>query len=208
MKVTIFGASGKAGRLVVDECAGRGWDTTAFVRDPTKVPARAGLLAVAGDARSLDDVRNALKGRNAAFSCLGLHDITKPSTEFSDAVKTIVRAMEESGVRRFVLIASTVALPGPNGGVRGAAGVPEFLHNVVAEHVRNYETVLRSSLDWTVLCPATLVEDIPVGHARTAYEDLPAGKAEAGYADVARTMVDLVEEPKSIGKRVGLISVR
>lgn len=208
MRVTVFGASGKAGRLVVQECVEHGWETTAFVRDASKVAARPRLTAVAGDAGSLDDVRGAVRGRDATLCCLGLRDITVPSTDFSDAVKTIVRAMKESGVRRIVLIASTVVLPGPDGGVRGVAGVPDFLHNVVAEHVRNYETLRDSGLDWTVLCPATLVEDIPVGHARTAYEDLPVGAAEAGYLDVARTMVELVTEPKSYGKRVGLISVR
>ncbi|MFN8177901.1 MAG: NAD(P)H-binding protein [bacterium] len=208
MKVTVFGATGKAGSLVVKESVARGWDTTAFVRDAARIDGHAGVTVAQGDARSLDDVSRAVRGRDAVFVCLGMRDITVPSTEFSDGVKTIVRAMKASGVRRILLIASTVALPGPNAGFRGTAGLPEILYNVAAEHIRNYETLRDSGLEWTAMCPATLMEDIPVGHARFAYEALPPGKPEAGYADLARTMVDLLAEPRSMGMRVGLVSVR
>ena len=35
----IYGATGKAGRLVMDRALERGWAVAAFVRNPNKVPA-------------------------------------------------------------------------------------------------------------------------------------------------------------------------
>jgi hypothetical protein len=99
-------------------------------------------------------------------------------------------------------------LPDARGGLRCEHAPDSPYRHVNAEHARNYATLRDSDLDWTLLCPVDLKDDLPAGRARLAYEELPSGSGETGYADLAETMLALVGEPMSFGKRVGIISLR
>jgi putative NADH-flavin reductase len=208
MRVALFGATGRTGRRVLQECRSRGWPVAALARDPSQVAPDPGVTVVAGDARDAAAVARVVHGSGAVVCCLGMQDITVPGTDFSDSVKTIVACAKEAGVRRVVAIASAVVLPHPAGGLRLSHGLPDYLVNVGPEHARNYETLRGSGLDWTLMCPVDLKDDIPVGRSRLAYDDMPGGSFETGYADLAQTIVELLDQPASFGKRVGVVSVR
>lgn len=209
MGIALFGATGRTGSLVLGHALQRGWPTKALVRNAARLAARPGLEVFEGDARDAAALAPVIQGAGAVICALGMHDISVPATDFSDSVKAIVAAMQRHGVRRIVAIASVGVLDHPAGGYRNQHGLPEWLRHVSAEHVRNHETLRGSGLDWTLMCPMTLVDDIGEGHARWAFDDLPpdAG-AETGTADLARTMADLLTERKSFNKRVGIVSRR
>lgn len=215
MKVIVFGASGQTGRRVIDECRARGWAVRAWVRDRAKL-GRVDVEIAVGDARDAAAVRAALAGCDAVFCCLGMHDITVPATDFSDSVRALVQGMQAAGVKRIVAIASAGVLDHPAGGLRNQHGLPDWLRNVAAEHTRNLQTLRESSLDWTLMCPLDLKDDIPRGHARMAFDDLPAGSGETGYADLAAAMAALAAgdarlagvATAAIGHRVGIVSDR
>lgn len=208
MKTAVFGATGKTGRLLLKEAAAREWASRVLARDPTKLQRAEGISVHVGDARSLPDVISTIEGVDAVFCCLGMADVSKPATDLSDSVKTIIRAMHDERVERIIAIASAGELDHPDGGYRNREGLPDSLKHVSAEHVRNYEALRDSGLRWTLMCPAFLKEDISVGRGQFAFEDLPQGSFETGYADLARTMADLVDKPESFGKRVGIVSFR
>lgn len=208
MRVAIFGATGRTGRLLLEESKGRGWDVSVLVRDPAKLHSTEEISIVIGDARSLPEVSRTVEGADAVFCCLAMSDTTVPATDLSDCVKTIIRAMPKKGVKRFIGIASAGELDHPDGGYRNKEGLPEFLQYVTADQIRCYEALLDSGLEWTLMCPGWLEEGIPVGRGKYAFEDLPEGSMETGYADLARTMADLVEEQESFRKRVGIVSFR
>jgi putative NADH-flavin reductase len=228
MDIALFGATGHTGRLVLAEASRRGWAVRALVRDPRKLPEAPGLGVAQGDARDAAAVRSLLEGSggmggaggqigqagqarrvDAVLCTLGMHDIEVPARDFSDSVKAIVAAMRASSVRRIVAIASAGVFEHPAGGYRNQQpDFPAYLRHISAEHVRNYETLRGSGLDWTLMCPMTLVDNIPVGSALWAIEQLPPGSGETGYADLARSMCELLAEPGAIGKRVGIVSHR
>jgi putative NADH-flavin reductase len=214
--IVLFGATGRTGRLVLAEARARGWPVRALVRNAGKLAAAPDLVVREGDTRDAAAVRALLEGtggqpgRAGAVICaLGMSDITVPATDFSDSVKTIVAAMQAAGVRRIVAIASAGVFEHPQGGYRNQrADFPAYLKNISAEHVRNYETLRASGLDWTLMCPMTLVDDIAVGSSKHQVEGLPSGSGETGYADLAKTMCDLLTERSAVGKRVGIVSYR
>jgi putative NADH-flavin reductase len=220
MAIALFGATGRTGALVLAEAIRRRWPARALVRSARKLPpalaGAADLELREGDARDAAAVRAVIEGddgaatRAGAVICaLGMHDIEVPATDFSDSVKTIVAAMKAGGVRRIVAIASAGVFEHPEGGYRNQRpDFPAYLRNISAEHVRNYETLRASGLDWTLMCPLALAEDIPAGHGVWAYEDLPQGSGETGYADLAKTICDLLVVRESFGKRVGIVSHR
>jgi uncharacterized protein len=208
MRVALFGATGRTGRRVLELALGRHWPTRALVRDRRRLPVIDGLTVVEGDARAATDAGKALAGVAAVLCCLGMRDITVPATDFSDSVRAIVRAMAEQGVRRIVAIGSIGVLDHPLGGYRNQHGLPPPLRHVSAEHVRNCETLRASGLDWTLLCPGNLVDDLPAGRGRLAIEDVPSGAHETGYADLAAAMIDVLNEAATVNKRVGVLSAR
>ncbi len=208
MKVAIFGATGRTGKLLLEEAAGRGWDINVLVRDQAKLNAADGVSVVVGDARSLPEVTSTIEGVDAVFSCLAMSDISVPATDLSDSMNTIIRAMLEQGVQRIIGIASAGELDHPEGGYRNKEGLPDFLRYVSADQIRSYEALRDSGLEWTLMCPGWLREDIPAGRCQFEFEDLPIGSEEASYADLARTMADLVDRPESFRKRVGILSFR
>ena len=145
---------------------------------------------------------------DAVLCCLGMNNIAVPATDFSESVRHIVRAMELAPNRRLLAIAWAGVLPHLTGGYRNKEGLPQYLIHVSAEHVRNYETLRDSSLDWTLMCPAFLKDDIPVGRGRFEFEGLPQGSNETGYGDLAHTIVELISVSASHRKRVGIVSDR
>jgi len=208
MKVAMFGATGRTGSRVLRRLLDRGDRVRALARDPSRLASHPALEAVAGDAGDAAAVARTLAGADAVVVCLGMDDITRPGTAFSDAVRGIADAAGATGVRRLVAIASAGALPHHGGGLRGEQGGGGPYANVNAEHARNYRTLAGSGLDWTLMCPVDLVDDIPAGRARWAYEALPAGSSQTGYDDLAATIVALLAEPASYRQRVGIVSVR
>lgn len=208
MIVALFGAAGRTGRRIAARLLARGDRVRALVRDPARLDAHPHLDARAGDARDAAAVAATVAGCEAMVIALGMHDITRPSTDFSDAVRIIVDASRAAGVKRVVAIASATVLPDPRGGLRSdhAGGGPYA--NVAAEHARNYRTLAASGLDWTLLCPVDLVDDIPEGRARWAFDALPEGSGETGYEDLAATVAALLGDPASHGRRIGIVSDR
>lgn len=220
MTVAVFGGTGRTGRLLLAEAERRGWPVRALARDARKLQARAGLEVSTGDARDSGAVDQTLCADpsdpvRAVFCTLGMADISVPATDFSDSVRAIVAGMRRAGLKRLVAVASGVALPDARGGTRGEHGVPPVLRHVAAEHLRNYHTLRQAGeewgLQWTLMCPLNLVDDIPGGHARRSFEALPeplAGAGETDMRDLALAMCDLADDRASFGQRVGIVSDR
>ncbi len=218
MTLALFGATGRTGRLVLAQAQRRGWPVRALVRGASLLPAAAGLALTVGDARdsaAIDAVLRPGPGGEpvrAVLCTLGMHDFSVPATDFSDSVCAIVAGMQRHGVQRIVAVASGAALDAARGGYRGEHGAPEMLRHVIAEHLRNHRTLRQAGelhgLRWTLMCPLNLVDDIPAGRALRAYETLPGGSAETGMPDLAEAMCDLLDDPTSIGQRVGIVSLR
>ena len=179
-----------------------------LVRNREKLTHPVGLHVVEGDARSLSHIKQAIAGVDVVFSSLAMSNIFVPATDHSDAVKTIIQGMHDAGVRRVIAVASAGVLDHPAGGYRNKEGLPDILQHIESENVRILEALRASDLDWTLMCPVYLREDIPRGRGRTLLEDLPPGSDETGYADLAQSMVALADNPQTFRKRVGIVSVR
>jgi putative NADH-flavin reductase len=183
MKLTISGASGKAGRHVVEQALEAGHEVTAFVRDPAKLGlSHERLGVVRGDITDEAKVREAVRGSEAVVSAPGQ---TRSSSRdvLTVAAGHLVPAMEEEGARRLV---SLVGAGVPDERDTGSLGrtLIRGLMKMVARHVledaeRHAELVRDSALDWTLVRPPRLT-----ARARTGtYRDVPGrtGTYRAGY---------------------------
>jgi uncharacterized protein len=215
MAVALFGATGRTGSELLATCRQRGWPVRALVRQPGRLPEADGLRVAIGDARDPQAVQALVRGAGAVLCTLGMADISMPATDFSAAVATVVEAMRVEKVRRLVMVGSVGVLDHPDGGYRHQHEAPDWLRHVSAEHQRNLETLRAAGsawgLDWTLMCPANLVDDLPPGRSYRAFDALPAqaaGSNETGIADLARAMADLLTDRSALRRRVGILSVR
>jgi putative NADH-flavin reductase len=184
MKVTIFGATGRAGRHLVQQALDAGYEVIAFARDPARLLIRHERLhSVQGDVLDAARVEEAVAGSAAVLSVLGQ---TRPPTPhlLSRAVDNIVSAMTRRSVRRLVYVTGA--------GVRDSRDAPPALaarvmvtllklaaSDVLADSEQAARTILASDLDWTVVRAPRLGDGPRTGQYRTGY-------ARPGFKPIAR----------------------
>src|ERR1035437_786502 len=117
LNILVLGASGRTGRLVVEQALAAGHTVTAFARDPSKLKLSGENLNIAnGDARDFDSLRAALKGSDAVIDTIGGGERKLIATTMA----ALVAAMQKSGVRRVVVMSTFIATPNfrPSGMMR------------------------------------------------------------------------------------------
>jgi putative NADH-flavin reductase len=72
VRITVIGAAGGAGRLVVAQGLARGHEVVALVRHAGELAGPPPTAVVAGDARSDDTLKQALEGSDATISVLSI----------------------------------------------------------------------------------------------------------------------------------------
>ncbi|MDX2140533.1 MAG: SDR family oxidoreductase [Chloroflexota bacterium] len=192
MNITVFGASGRTGRLVVDEALAAGHSVTAFVRDPAKLSIKHDRLKfVQGDSANLVQVREAVKGADVVISALGPVK-GSPKDLLATAQRNIIEGMKQEGVRRYV------ALTGA--GVRDAQDQPKLVDHifgfllkmtagdVLKDSQDGVDIVRNSDRDWIVVRAPRLMDGPKTGKIRVGYVGADSG-TQISRADLAAFMV-------------------
>ncbi|QGZ65167.1 NAD(P)-dependent oxidoreductase [Paraburkholderia acidisoli] len=212
MKVALIGASGFVGKHVLRELLARGHEVTAIARKSGSLAPQEGLTVVSGDAYSQASIASAVQGHDAVVSSFnpGWND-PELFDNFLRGNDAIVRGVEASGVKRYVVIGGAGSLfVAPGVQLVDTEGfIAHVPPNIVpgAKAARDALTDLRGNtvLDWTFVSPpAFLEEGERTGTYRLGNEDLlmdgdkPAGIA---VADLAVAIVDELETPRHIKAR-------
>jgi putative NADH-flavin reductase len=194
MKITIFGATGKVGRHLVDQALERGDRVTAFVRDPSKLTTQRHerLKVVQGNVQNPKDVEQAVAGTDAVLSALGQ---TKTSSKdvLTEGIKNIVAAMNKHGVRRLVSLTGA--------GVRDPKDEPKLVDRVIGSLLKLLQrdlledavgaarVIQESDLDWVIVRAPVLNEGEKKGEYRVGYVGKESG-TRLSRADLAGFMLE------------------
>jgi nucleoside-diphosphate-sugar epimerase len=205
VKVTVFGATGKIGSLVVRRLLDEGHEVTAFVRSPRKLGvAAAAVDVVVGELSDSDAIRDAVVDADAVVSALGPPiDPFVRGTPLTDGTRRIVAAMHEAGVRRLVALA-TVSVPDPRDRPRLLDRlVPIAIGLLIPGALREVqgisEVVATSGLDWTVARIFAPI-DVPANHTvRAGFLGRDPVGVEMSRADVADFLVDQITDERFVG---------
>ncbi|NDJ88136.1 MULTISPECIES: NAD(P)-dependent oxidoreductase [Mycolicibacter] len=105
MHVTVFGATGAIGKLVVPNLLIAGHAVTVYVRTPGKIPEswRCGVDTVVGEMSDAEAIDTAVSGADAVVSALG-PSMSRKATGLPlvEGVTNILAAMKRHDVRRYV----------------------------------------------------------------------------------------------------------
>jgi putative NADH-flavin reductase len=201
VKITLFGATGKVGRRILDEALSRGHSVTAVVRDPSRaseLPAAAAIRV--GDVLNASEVAELTAGQDLAISA------TRPpagqETELVTMTRALLKGVGQTGVR-LLISGGAATLSVPNGTT--VLDDPRFLspagHNIGRACVEQLEACLADKhANWTYLSPpASLQPGARTGKYRLGCDELlldEAGHSAISMEDLAVALLDEAEEPR------------
>ena len=199
MKTLIVGANGKVGTILSGKMwAAHDFSPVALIRDPrqqTKFTA-LGLPSVVGDLEA--GISDFLPGMDAVVFTAGSGGHTGPEktidVDQNGAVRLIMDC-KKHGVRRFIMVSAIGADPNSES--------PRIQHYLRAKGVA--DGALRASgLDYVILAPGTLLEELGTGRIEAAQE-----LGHHGYLpreDLADCILESVRNYNCVGKTVEIIS--
>lgn len=208
-EIVVFGAGGRAGRLIAAGALGRGHRVTGVARGPVDL---GGVTVVVGDVTDAGSVATAAAGHGVAIV-----SVYAPEPGLYDAAATaLLEALPRAGVRRLVVITTgTVLEVAPGMRFHDQPSFPDEFRPFSEARARELDRLRAdgADLDWVAVAgPPTLLADGPgTGAYRVAVErlapyDTPDGPSTAfpyapsspplRYADLALAAVDEATDPR------------
>jgi putative NADH-flavin reductase len=162
------------------------------------------LKVVQGDVMDFPSVEKAVHGQDAVLCSLGAGI---KGTVRSEGTRNIIRAMEKTGVRRFVC-QSTLGVADSWANLNFFWKYIMFsglLRQAYADHVRQEDIVKQSHLDWTIIRPGAFTDGKRTGKYRYGFPGTDKTiKLKISRADVADYMLKQLTDDTYLYKTPGL----
>jgi uncharacterized protein YbjT (DUF2867 family) len=176
-KIIIIGATGSLAQYVIE--ALKGLDNialTLFVRSRNRLSENlaGGCTIIEGDAMKYDDVKNAIEGQEIVYVNL--------AGNLESMAKNIVKAMQETGVKRIIAISSIGIYETP-------------LRSVLVPYRRLADVIESSRLEYTILRPDWFTNANEVDYALTIKGELESGTS-VSRKSIAAFISTLMENPE------------
>ena len=206
-KIAVFGATGRTGKHIVEEVANRGFIPVCLVRGKSKEKiTERKAFSIIGSPLEYEDVLETIDGCDAVLIALNISrksdfpwaKVITPPDLLDVAMKNIVKAMNETGVRRVI----TVSAWGVGDSYAEVNWMFRFLINKTKVGVayaghEDQERVLRASgLDWTSVRPVGLSNETWNSRVRVSFKGEKKLRMTISRKDVAKFMLDILEDKK------------
>jgi uncharacterized protein YbjT (DUF2867 family) len=176
-KVLIVGANGSLAKYVITALKGiDNVSLTLFVRNKSalQIPTRQGCTIIEGDVMQYNSIRNAIAGNDIVYMNL--------AGNLDAMTGNIVKAMQETGVKRIIAISSI-----------GIYDTP--LRPVLIPYRKLADIIENSGLDYTILRPDWFTNGDEIDYAITQ-----KGEPETGTAisrkSIAAFIAGIIEDPE------------
>ncbi|SDS98403.1 NAD(P)H-binding [Friedmanniella luteola] len=205
MNITVFGANGNVGTLVVRRALDQGHQVHAFVHSRDPFDPHPQLHVSAGDVADGDAVNSAVTGADAVISTLGAFR-RGTGAVLTPGLRTITAAMEQHSCDRLVILTGA--------GIRRPAhrNTPRTHLNrlvltvmdrtAVADAETALAIVAATTVNWTAVCAPTITPNGPDLYQLT--DRMPSLLSNVPGPAVAASLVDLATHPTTEGPVVGI----
>lgn len=155
MKATLFGATGKTGRVVVAELLKNNYSVSALVRSKEKISEYHNKIEIVeGSIMRKEDIDRVLKNSDVVISTIGHVSDTEPDFQ-QKAIRLIIERMNVNKIRRLIVLTGA--------GVFAEGDHPGFIDRLMTKFLKavsknriidgeNYvKEIMKSDLDWTIV---------------------------------------------------------
>lgn len=201
MKLIIFGASGRVGRLVVRQAVTRGYEVTAVIHESERSFFGDGVEVIQLDIHDEQAVKRALNGQDFVISTLGSWG-TKTKDILTSAMKNIIPEMEKQEMKRIISLTGAetrVESDHPSVSSRILEAMLRLIAPKVYKDGQNHLTLLQEShLVWTILRSPKMRDGkvtnyLLGGRSTQAWDTITR-------ATVAKALLDELESSKYVRK--------
>jgi putative NADH-flavin reductase len=205
MRLTILGATGGIGRLLLPLALDQGHEVTAFARAPekiAKIPANGSRLRIlGGDLFNASQMTAAIQGSDAVLSAFGPSTL-RHTHQRRNFGHILVESLRAASINRFIHVSTAFLFR--DGGLLINLFANTLFHNVTVDS-RDCETEMaQPNLAWTIVRPPRLLDRPPTGRIRILAGHLPQGGRTISRADVAAFMLEEAVTPRFLRQVVGI----
>jgi uncharacterized protein YbjT (DUF2867 family) len=202
MRIVIAGGHGQIARQLGRLVAQEGHQPVGIIRKPEHIPdleadgVEPALLDL--ESTSVEELTDVVRGADAVvFAAGGGPDGNAARKETVDkgAAVMLADAAEAAGVRRYLMISAM--------GTENADPESDDVFQVYLRAKQAADDDVRArDLDWTVVRPGRLTDDVPTGKVRVG--SLDRGAVTRG--DVAHVLAELLESDNTVGKTFDVLN--
>ena len=208
MKVTLFGATGKTGKYLIDEGLRRGIDLTVVARSSTTF-ANPAARVVRGTLTDKDLLRESVRGADAVLSALGPTSVPHPQgLPITTASEALISAMQQEKVERLIAVSTGTAVDPGDGSdwkIRALALLIRFaMPGAYRDIIGLAEAIRASPLDWTMVRVAFLKDRPASEHLNVGLYGRSKHSLTVSREDVAAFMFDQITSREFVRKAPGV----
>ncbi len=209
MILTVFGTTGQVGKRVVNQALALGLTVRAFGRNVSSLIDRdlhtPQLTAIHGYVLDEAEVKAAVAGADAVISVLGGAFDGKDQTR-SLGMKHIVKGMEQTGVKRIAALGGMGILnANEHQLIIEQTDYPEIYRPVGKEHLKAFQYLAGSTLDWTFVCAPDILDSEGNRQYITAANYPPApNHYQIPAGDLAHCLLTCILQHHYVRERVGI----
>lgn len=202
MNLLILGATGATGQQLVTQALKQNYKVTALARDPSRLHLHhERLTVVKGSVLDKEVLANALEGKDAVLSALGVGKSLKSKDLIANAVRIIIPAMNEKNVKRLVFLSAF----GVGETYKQADFIQKIifkllLRNIYADKSKAEDQIRSSTLEWSLVYPVLMTNTPGTGNYKTGEKLEMKGMPKISRADVAAFMLQQLNDATCIKK--------
>lgn len=195
MRIVVFGAAGRTGRLVVAKALGHGHQVRAFQHNSTLDIESEQLIKVHGDALNLDTVRAAIDGADGVVFALSSGSGSRAGVHEA-GIANVIHAMAEHGVSRLAAMSAAGVFDRKSRLLSAPFRllIATSLHRTYDDLEAMERRIVVSDLAWTIVRPYALSDAEPTGRYRITLDgSLVPKSGRISRGDVAAVLVKALE---------------
>lgn len=207
MRVLIIGATGRTGRLIVEEALKQGYDVNVLVRDKNKMPFDSRSIKVyQGTPARRTDLAAAMLGCDLIISALSItrasdapwSKLITPENFISESMENVIAVAGQQNLERLI----TISAWGAGDTKKETPFWLKWLINhtnlgpIYAEHESQEKLLAASNLNWTAVRPVALNDSKKIKILKVSFNNSPKPSLYVSRRSVAKFMVDIVRSDK------------
>lgn len=203
MRIAIFGIENPLGRKVAEFAREtQKFQLFGFTNQAKKCNIE-GVDIIEGDFHSKEQVHKSLRGKDLVISTYGIDD--SESVRYDEVMQHIMQGMNTRGIRRILAVANKGILQLDT--EQHLFEQPHFPQNDIETsktHLSIYNQLHVSKLDWTLVCPQTIINGERTKEYRVQLDYNPEDGEKISLDDLADFIVQEIKNGFFMHRRVGI----